>query len=169
MILRGLMRSQKNRMEGWLKGQTYMVEMLAVIIAAMIIIVASISVFTSINNYRSVSDKTVNTAQDAANALILTRGFPVDWDQNASSATVVGIVSRRNVIDPAKLAALNLTNFSTLMGLGRFNVSITITSGGETVYQVGSANSSTTMTLVQRTCVLTNGSPCRLSLQVSGG
>jgi len=163
------MRSPKNSMEGCLRGQIYVVELLAVIIMAMIIVIASISVFTSINNYRSASDRTANAAQDAANALILTRGFPADWDQNASSATIVGIAARRNVIDPAKLAALNLTNFSALMGLEHFNVSIMITSGGATVYQAGSVNSSTTITLVQRTCVLTNGSPCTLSLRVSGG
>jgi len=152
-----------------LKGQAYMVEMFTVMIASIIILGAAVTLLGSINTYRMRTDKTLLAAQDAVNALMLTPGFPSDWERNPSSASVVGIAYRRNVIDAAKLDALNQTNYSALMGLERFNISISITSGGLIVYQTGTVDTNSSLAMVERTCAFINGTPCTLRLMVSGG
>jgi len=153
----------------FLRGQVYMVETITVLIVSMIILVTSFSILSGINSYRAATDRTMNAVEDATDSLMLSRGYPPDWDQNAPQASVLGIALRRNVIDSAKLNSLNLTDFSALMGLERFNVSVSIYSGGIQVYQVGSVNSSTSITLIERTCAFSNGTPCTLRVQASGG
>ena len=154
---------------GYFKGQAYTIEMFIVLIASIIVLGAAITLLGSINTYRLTTDKKLLTAQDAMNALILTAGFPSDWDQNVSLASVTGIAYRRNVIDPVKLSMLNQTDYSVLFGLERFNVSITVTSGGSSVYQTGSVDANSSIALIERTCVFTNGTPCMLYMRVSGG
>jgi len=135
----------------------------------MFLIVIYFLSLNTVNTYRQ-DERLLVRAQDAANTLMLTQGYPPDWDQYASNASAVqalGIVSRRNVIDGAKLAALNSTNIGYMIGLERYNISITITQGLLTVYQTGSVSNDTSLILVERTC-LYNGSPSLFKLSVSG-
>ena len=154
---------------GCLRGQAYTIEMFTVLIASIVILGAAMTLLGSINAYRTNTDKTLLTAQDAANALMLTVGFPSNWEQNVSLTSVAGIAYWRNVIDPVKLAMLNQTNYPALFGLERFNVSINVTSGGVSIYQTGTVDANSSIALVERTCVFTNGTPCMLRLMVSGG
>ncbi|VVB73724.1 Uncharacterised protein [uncultured archaeon] len=151
------------------RGQAYVIEMFTVIITALVILGASVMLLGSVNTYRLNTDRTMLAAQDAANALMLTSGSPSDWEQDPSNVSVVGLANGRNVVDPAKLAALNQTSYPALMGLERFNVSINITSEGNVIYQTGLVSNDNDIFIIDRTCVLMNGTPCTLRLVVSGG
>ena len=168
-VLRGSAPASRLGPRPHLKGQAYSMEILTVILAALIALGATTVILNNINAYRINTDKTLLTAQDAANALVLTYGFPSDWEQDPSNASVIGLAGWRNVIDPAKLAALNQTSYPALMGLERFNVSINITSGGAAIYQTGSVSNTSDIAMVERTCMFLNGTPCTLRLVVSGG
>lgn len=147
-----------------------MTELIIVLTAAIMLILLYFAMFGSVNRYRTADVQLMVRAHDAANNLLLTRGYPLDWEQlpNVSMVSSLGIASRRNVIDEAKLRAMNSTNIGYLLGLEKYNISIVIKQNGTTVYQTGSIENDTTLILAERTCVY-NGSPCLLTLSVSGG
>ena len=154
-----------------LKGQMFMIELIIMIIATLIIVVLYLQLLGDINRYRGTDERLPFVVRDAANGLILTRGYPADWDQYASNESRVGalgLISRRNVIDNAKLSMLNSTNFGYFLGIEKYNISITITQGIFTRYSTGTIDDSTSKILVERTC-LYNNTPAIFRIIVSGG
>jgi hypothetical protein len=151
-----------------LRGQSFSIEMFLVSTAVILIVLFFVSTFSSINEFKARSQRTHLIAEDAASSLVLSRGYPFDWDLNVSSAQALGLALRRNVLDPQKLNAVNATNYAELLGLPQYNVSINITSNSSQIFQTGYVNSSANVIQIERVCVC-NNSPCRVKLQVSGG
>lgn len=147
-----------------------MTELIIVLTAAIFLMLLYFAMFDNVNRYRTADARLMIQVHDAANNLLLTRGYPPDWEQlaNMSLVSSLGIASRRNVIDDAKLRALNSTNIGLLLGLEKYNISIVIEQNGAVIYQTGSVENETSIILAERTCVY-NGSPCLLTLSVSGG
>jgi hypothetical protein len=154
-----------------LKGQTFMIELIIMIVVTLFVMLTYLDLLRDINSYRSIDERHMFIVHDVANNLVLTRGYPADWDQYTSNESLIqslGLISRRNVIDNTKLSMLNSTNFGYFTGIEKYNISIKIMQGIYTLYQAGTDDNSTTRILVERTCVY-NNTPAIFRLAVTGG
>lgn len=155
-----------------MKGQIFFTDVIIFMMVVMVLIVAILSTYETINNFRLKSrvDKLEFLAQDATNSLMLSRGYPRDWDQNITDGNVqaLGLTIRRNIVDNTKLSVFNSSNFTKHLGLDGYNVSITIVQNSTTVYSFGTTDTTTNKIVVERLCVL-NSSTCKLVLAVTGG
>jgi len=150
------------------KGQSFLIEMFLISTAVIMLVMFFFLTLNAINIYKTKTLRANLIAEDAASTLLLSRGYPADWDQNVSNTQALGLALRRNTLDMAKLRMFNQTAYSELLGLGAYNISLNITSGTSTIFQTGFINSSTSVIQVERVCIY-NNAPCKLRLQVSGG
>lgn len=155
------------------KAQIYFVEVMVFLIAAVLVLTLFLYAMSLISTYRTDSlNKMERSAYEAANMLVLSRGDPSFWNSsiNISNMTSLGLAQHRNELDNSKLAALaamNSTDYKTLLGLLPYNARVSVFSGGTLLYQTGSVNSSGDVVIVNRICVV-NATPCNLRLEVSG-
>jgi len=163
-----LTAKEKCKNLGSYRGQSFSIELFLVSTAVILIVIFFVSTLAAINDFKARGQRTHLIAEDAASSLMLSRGYPFDWDLNVSNTQALGFALRRNVIDQQKLNALNATDYAELLGLAQYNVSINITSNGSQLFQTGYVNNSTSILQVERVCIC-NNSPCRVRLQVSGG
>ncbi len=153
------------------KGQSYNIEIIFFVVISLIVIYTLFSIYTSLIKLNSDENKYYIMTWSSSDALIKTRGFSTDWEENGN-LTVLGISNGKNVIDPAKLQALNsLTNeeISKLVHLDIYNVSIEILINGNTYFQKGNITTNKTINQIERTCVFANGTPCMLRVRYSLG
>jgi hypothetical protein len=101
----------------------------------------------SYSYWESMADKDMQVALLAASdSLLLTPGAPVGWEFGSQfSATSYGFATSPNMVSSAKIGALNLAMNSdyysakNIMGVGRFDVFITIERANDsvTIYSFG--------------------------------
>ena len=150
------------------KGQTYSIEMIVTIILSMLLIYSVLSIFTILIKQSSISNKPYILLWLDSDLLLLTKGIPSDWNENIANTKVIGISSERNVIDVARLNALNQLSdqeISSLFHLDTYNLSIQVLINGDVYFQKGNISENTTITQLERSCVLTNGTLCLLRLR----
>ncbi len=150
------------------KGQAFLIELFVISTTILLIVLFFFSTFNSINEFKANSQRTHFIVEDAASVLILSRGYPADWDINLTNTEALGLTLRRNIIDQTKLNVFNQTNVTELLGLTQYNVSINVTLNGSQIYQAGFVNTSSNVIQIERVCIY-NNSPCKMRLQVSGG
>ncbi len=152
------------------KGQTYMVELVFVVLLASILAFILISFFSFLVKEDIKGNKPYITVWGASDVLLHSTGFSPDWEETGN-LSAIGIVYERNVLADSKLAFLSsigTEEISRLMHLEIYNVSIELLHEGMVYYQFGSVGNSTQIQQVERTCVSSNGTPFLLRIRVGG-
>ena len=150
------------------KGQTYMVEIVFVVLLASILAFILVSLFSTLVDEEIKGNKPYLTIWGASDVLIHSTGFSPDWEETGN-LSAIGIVYEKNVLaDPklAVLASLSPEDISRLLHLEIYNVSIELIQYGIVYSQFGSIGSSTNIQQVERTCVSSNGTPILLRIRV---
>jgi hypothetical protein len=150
------------------KGQAYSIEMIFTVIIAIILLSVILSLFITLVKQSSTLNKQYITLWYDSDLLLGTRGFPSDWDEDVNKTKLIGIASDRNVIDQSKLNALMQIpdeDLSSLLRLDGYNVSVDILIDGNLYYQKGNVSENATVIQLQRSCMLSNGSPCILRIR----
>ena len=147
------------------KGQTFLIDTFAFLSASMFVVILFIFMLSTTNNFRSQDERMQKAIENAADAL-MAQGDPIAWERNVSGVHILGLADRRGRMDASKLAALNQTDFTDLLSLNPYNVSIKLLKGGVQVYSIGGFNSSARVGVAER-LVLYNNSPHTLRITAS--
>ena len=147
------------------KGQTFLIDTFAFLSASMFVVILFIFMLSTTNNFRSQDERMQKAIENAADAL-MAQGDPIAWERNVSGVHILGLADRRGRMDSSKLAALNQTDFTDLLSLNPYNVSIKLLKGGVQVYSTGWYNSSARVGVADR-LVLYNNSPHTLRITAS--
>lgn len=150
------------------KGQTYMVELVFVVLLASILAFILISLFSTLVKEDVKGNKPYLTIWGASDVLIHSAGFSPDWEETGN-LSVIGLVYERNILADPKLEALSSVSpedLSRLLHLEIYNVSVELINGGVVYRTFGSTGNSTRIQQVERTCVSSNGTPFLLRIRV---
>lgn len=163
-----------------LKGQMLSTEILlalSIFLVSMGVFMLSWNAISSSYQQQQADSQMESALLSVSDTLVLSPGNPSDWETSAlSNASLIGIASARNVLSPAKAAALQSLNSTSYdaargrLGAGRFDLFIAITGqSGATLYSFGReanpGNESISAISTQRMALM-NGSIVSLKVQL---
>ena len=147
------------------RGQVFFIDAIVVSMAVMLILILLLFSLSLVENLRKKSDKMSETAENAANILLLTNGDPPDWWASVQNINSLGIGKRRNIIDSEKLNLLNTTNYRDLLSLRTYQFRINITINSTSIYQMGNISNASELVVIERLCII-NDSYCKMKIEI---
>jgi len=139
----------------FLKGQAFLMDIFIFLTASMFVILLFVFMISITNNFR-VHDASMQRAIENAADVLVSEGYPVNWEANLSNIHILGLANKRGKIDPSKLAKLNQTEYTELLSLNPYNISIKLSRDGNQVYSTGWYNSSANVAITERLVLYNN-------------
>ena len=116
------------------RGQTYSIEMIVFIVSMTIIFLISISAISLLDFKIDVA----NMIADDISYILLSQGYPRDWENNPNSTVTIGLSRRLNIIDDEKIDAFSLMDDDEIrdyLSLHGYNFSVKIIQDESIVFE----------------------------------
>ena len=149
----------------FLKAQTFLIDIFIFLTASIFIFLLFLFMLSTANTFRTQDERMQRAVENAADVLI-SQGDPINWGSNLSNIHILGLADRKGRIDSSKLFSLNQTEYTNLLSLNPFNVSIQILNVNSIIYSAGWVNTSARVAVADR-IVLYNNAPRILRIKAS--
>jgi len=151
------------------RGQTFSIELFILSMSVILILTIFLFALSTINDFKTKvdeNDRRNYILTEVSNILLLSKGYPYNWEKDTTNVSALGIVKRRNIINFQKISSLNETDYITLLSLYYYNVSINVTWNGQ-LHFIGWSNSTAeNIAIVRRNCIV-NNTLCIFEIEVS--
>jgi len=137
------------------KGQTFLIDIFIFLISSIFVILLFLYMISAVNTFRLQDERMQKGIENAAD-ILLSQGDPINWESNLSNIHILGLADRRGRIDASKLSALNQTEYTDILSLNPYNVSINLLKNGSQVYSTGWYNSSARVAITERIVLYNN-------------
>jgi hypothetical protein len=132
-----------------LKGQTFLIDIFIFLTASVVVFLLFLFMLSTTNIFRAQDERMQKAIENAADILV-SRGDPINWESNLSNIHLLGLADRKGVIDLSKLSLLNQTEYTDILSLNPYNISIQILDQNSAIYSTGWINASAAIAVTDR-------------------
>ena len=132
-----------------LKGQTFLIDIFIFLTASVVVFLLFLFMLSTTNTFRAQDERMQKAIENAADILV-SQGDPINWGANLSNIHILGLADRKGVIDLSKLSLLNQTEYTDILSLNPYNISIQILDQNSVIYSTGWINASAAIAVTDR-------------------